>query len=282
MCALAARDFERIAALMHREAGIELTEGKMPLVHSRLSARLKSLRLATYGDYCDFIESAAGEAERLEMLSVLTTNVTRFYREAHHFDYLEKAMVPQMRAALDAGRSVRVWSAGCSTGEEPYSLALTFLAAIPALGKADFRILATDIDPAVLDTAAQGIYPSRSLKSVPEEQKQRYFSAARAAPDMWEVGQEIKDLVSFRHLNLISDWPFKRKFDVIMCRNVVIYFSLAAKSHVWPRLLDQLRPGGLLITGHSERLPPEAAEYAELVHKTTYRRLSVGTFAEKR
>lgn len=269
---LSTAEFHRIAALLQREAGIELTEGKLPLVHSRLSARLRALALPSYGAYCDFIESDAGVAERLEMLSVLTTNVTRFFREPHHFDYLRKDMIPEMLKTLRSGGCVRVWSAGCATGEEPYSLALTFLQEIPDITRYDFRILASDIDPAVLRTAATGVYSARSLTQVPNEQKSQFFLPCDDSQDHWEVGSEIRALVTFRRLNLIGSWPFTRKFDVIMCRNVVIYFSTDTKAEVWSRFAQNLRPGGWLITGHSERLSGEAADLTEPLFTTTYRR----------
>lgn len=269
---LSAADFRRIATVLQHEAGIELTDGKLPLVHSRLSGRLRSLGLRSYRDYCDFVESAEGQAERLEMLSVLTTNVTRFFREPHHFDYLRRDLIPQLAPILNRGGAVRAWSAGCASGEEPYSLALTFLQEIPDLAQKDFKILATDIDPAILRQAAAGRYSAMSLSQVPQDQKDRYFRPCDQTADNWEVGPQIRGLVTFRRLNLIAAWPFRRPFDLIMCRNVVIYFGAEAKAAVWSRLVGQLRPGGWLQTGHSERLSPEAASLTEPLYTTTYRR----------
>lgn len=269
---LTLEEFHRIAAVLLREAGIELTEGKLPLVHSRLNGRLRSLGLHSYRAYCDYLESKDGEAELLEMLSVLTTNVTRFFREPHHFEYLRKERIPELLHRLKSGDSVRVWSAGCSSGEEPYTLALTFLQEAPEIAQYDFRILASDIDPAILRVAAAGIYPDRSLAQVPQEQRARYFRPSSQHSDSWEVGPEMRALITFRRLNLIGEWPFSRPFDVIMCRNVVIYFGSDTKAQVWSRLVDNLRPGGWLITGHSERLPEAAAAATELIHTTTYRR----------
>ncbi len=269
---LSAAEFHRIAAVLQKEAGIELTDGKLPLVHSRLSARLRSLGLKNYRSYCDFVESSDGHQERLEMLSVLTTNVTRFFREPHHFDYLRQDMIPELLDIMRKGGSVRVWSAGCASGEEPYTLALTFLQECPDIAKRDFRILASDIDPAILRMAAAGVYSSRSIAQVPEEQKEKYFHASPDQPDSWEVGPEVRALVTFRRLNLIGEWPFQRTFDLIMCRNVVIYFGTETKSMVWSRFVRQLRPGGWLITGHSERLSEEATKLTEPLYTTTYRR----------
>ncbi len=269
---LSPAEFKRIATLLQSEAGIELTPAKLPLAHSRLSARLRALGLKSYGDYCDFIESQDGKDERLEMLSVLTTNVTRFYREPHHFENLTKVMIPELMTTLKKGGSARIWSAGCSTGEEPYTLALTFLSAAPDIARYDFKILASDIDPTVLKTAETGIYAAHSLAQVPEAQRRRYFSQADAKRDTWAVGAELKKLIEFQRLNLIGNWSFPHQFDVIMCRNVVIYFAPETKALVWNRFLQQLRPGGWLITGHSERLSSEAATLTETIHTTTYRR----------
>lgn len=269
---LSPEEFRRIAALLQREAGIELTEGKLPLVHSRLSGRLRSLGLGSYAAYCDFIEGADGEAERLEMLSVLTTNVTRFYREPHHFDYLRQHMIPDLAQVLRRGGAVRVWSAGCASGEEPYTLGLTFLQEMPDIARYDFRILASDIDPAILRLAAAGTYSLRSLGQVPKGQLEQYFHRNEAASDSWDVGPELRGLITFRRLNLIGTWPFTRQFDVIMCRNVVIYFAAQTKADIWSRMVAALRPGGWLLTGHSERLSEQAAAQTEPLYTTTYRR----------
>lgn len=270
--ALSTAEFRRIADLLLQEAGIELSEGKLQLVQSRLGVRLRSLGLGSYGQYCAFIEGPDGQAERLEMLSVLTTNVTRFFREPHHFDFLRQGMIPDLLAHLRTGGSVRIWSAGCASGEEPYSLALTFLGAAPDIARYDFKILASDIDPAILRTAAAGVFSGRALAQVPQEQRDTYFTRMTDRPDHWHVAPELRSLIAFRRLNLIADWPFTHRFDVIMCRNVVIYFGTETKARVWSRLLDQLRPGGWLITGHSERLPDQISHDAELLHTTTYRR----------
>jgi len=269
---LSPAEFERIAAVLQAEAGIELTEGKLPLVHSRLSGRLRSLGLQSYRAYCDYVESAEGQGERLEMLSVLTTNVTRFFREPHHFDYLRKDLIPDLTRVLRRGGKVRAWSAGCASGEEPYSLALTFLENVPDISRLDFRILATDIDPAILRQASAGLYSGLALSQVPAEQKAAYFRPCPSGADAWEVGPEIRGLVTFRRLNLIGSWPFNRPFDLIMCRNVVIYFGADTKATVWSRLVGTVRPGGWLITGHSERLSDEAAADMEPLYTTTYRR----------
>ena len=255
---------------MDTDTGIELPDHKLPLVQSRVIRRLKALGLSDFRSYCDLVESPEGTAERLEMLSVLTTNVTEFFREPHHFDYLCKHRIPVLCDHLRSGSTVRVWSAGCSTGEEAYSLMLAFLGEIPDIADYDFKILATDIDPVVLKTAVRGLYSDSGIARVPERLRKLYFEPSGDQIEHNQIFQSAKDIVVFRRLNLIDDWPLTRKFDVIMCRNVVIYFGDATKVKVWKRLAQHLQPDGLLFTGHSERLNGPAAELLQLVATTTY------------
>lgn len=268
---LSTRDFRRVARVLEREAGIELVDSKRAMVHSRLLRRLKALRLSDFGDYCDYLEGEGATEERARMVSVLTTNVTSFFREAHHFEFLREHRIPEIRQRLEAGGSVRVWSTGCSSGEEPYSLAMTFLDCIPEIARYDFRILATDIDDEILNLAVSGRYAEAALSTVPDAMKAAYFPPPEGDGDVREISPAVRRLVSFRILNLIEPWPLTRSFDVIMCRNVVIYFSDAAKAEVWRRLLHQLKPDGWLITGHSERLPASNDADAEFLFTTTFR-----------
>lgn len=268
---LSRQNFDRIAKVMRRTAGIELPLAKLPLVQSRLLRRLRALRLPDYTTYCDVIESDEADAERDKMLSALTTNVTGFFRELHHFVALKQHRLPELADRLRAGARVRVWSAGCSSGEEPYSLALMFLEAIPDIGRRDFKILATDIDQAVLSIATEGAYPEASLKNVSEAQRAAYFQPVEFDPGRFRVTDALRELVVFRRLNLIESWPLTRAFDVIMCRNVVIYFDNDTKAEIWSRIVQKLQPDGWLLTGHSERLNGPAAAKMELVTTTTYR-----------
>lgn len=267
---LSRQDFLRIAEVMQDETGIDLPESKLPLVQARLLKRLRLLQLNTYAEYCSVIEDAGNASERLKMVSALTTNVTSFFREMHHFDYLRKSCMDVLSSRLKAGNSVRVWSAGCSTGEEPYSLALSFLEAIPDIAKYDFRLLASDIDPNVLNTAAEGVYPGTALSGVSEALRKAYFEDVLGSNGLYRVKKPVKDLISFRRLNLMSEWPMKRPFDIIMCRNVVIYFGEKTKGEIWGRLVSQLKSDGTLFTGHSERLSGSAINKMKLVGTTTY------------
>jgi len=269
--ALSSADFRRIAASIQREAGIELPDSKRNLAQSRILKRLRHLGMTNFGDYCDFIEQPDNAAERMEMLSVLTTNVTGFFREKHHFSYLDDHCIPALLRRLRGGGSVRVWSAGCSTGEEPYSIALTFLRAMPDIQRYDFKIIATDIDPSVLNYALAGEYADDRLSAVPADLRSAHFAAIRDEPGQFQISPTLRKIVTIRQLNLISPWPFSRKFDVIFCRNVVIYFDAATKTQVWQKLIAQLAPDGVLMTGHSERLSGDSVRDLDNVATTTYR-----------
>jgi len=267
---LNAKDFCRIAGVMQQETGIDLPESKLPLVQARLLRRLRLLGLNTYAEYCAVIEDSRNASERLEMVSALTTNVTSFFREMHHFDYLRESCMGTLASRLKAGGAVRVWSAGCSTGEEPYSLALSFLDAIPDIARYDFKLLASDIDPTVLSTATEGVYAETALTNVSEVSRKAHFENVEGSKGLCRVRKPVKDLVSFRRLNLIAEWPMKRPFDIIMCRNVVIYFGEQTKAEIWGRLVSHLQPDGTLFTGHSERLSGSATNKMKLVGTTTY------------
>ena len=218
-------DFRRIAHILHSHAGIALHEGKAALVYSRLAKRLRALGLRSFRDYCSLIDGIEGVDERQAMTAALTTNVTRFYREPHHFDHLRDVVMPVLAERARRGERVRLWSAACSNGQEPYSMAMTVLSVLPNAADLDVRILATDIDPNMVAEGAAGLYVEEALDAAPPLLRHRYFEKAGMGPlgrPMLSAGPELRDLVSFRELNLIGDWPMRGKFDVIFCRNVVI------------------------------------------------------------
>lgn len=264
--------FRRLARLVHRESGIRLTEAKRSLIVSRLSRRLRALGLSDFAEYCALVEAEAGAEERGRMISALTTNVTRFFREEHHFRQLRDEILPPLIAHARAGGRVRLWSAGCSTGEEPYSLAITLVERFPDAAAHDVRILASDIDPCVIETARRGRYPASSAAALPAELRRRYLMPCKDAPDQVELEGTLRALISFRELNLLSRWPFRGRFDVIMCRNVVIYFDAPTQEMLWPRFAEALAPGGHLFIGHSERLTSSAASLFRNTGVTAYRR----------
>jgi chemotaxis protein methyltransferase CheR len=244
-------DFARITKLLYQDSGIHLPGSKVTLVYSRLAKRLRVLGLKTFRQYCDLVTSEAGAQERRSMLTALTTNVTRFFREPHHFDhFLERCLTPVLDHARSGGR-LRFWSAGCSSGEEPYSLALTLLSALPEAADLDVRILATDIDPAILTRARQAVYGEDAIAAIPQALRGRWLE--KAGDSSWRMGEALRRLVVFNELNLMSSWPMKGRFQAIFCRNVAIYFDDPTQHKLWERFADALTEGGRLYIGHSER-----------------------------
>jgi chemotaxis protein methyltransferase CheR len=263
-------DFALIARRAQAEFGLHLTAAKKDLVYSRLSKRLRHLNLGDFRSYCRLLEAPGGEAERIEMLSALTTNVTHFFREEHHFKTLREQVLPPLIAAARAGRRVRLWSAGCSAGQEPYSLAFTVLDAFPEAARHDLRILATDVDPAILARAREGVYDLDEAKSLPEAlraQHVRDLGRGRFA-----LGDKARQLITYAELNLMHDWPMRGPFDVIFCRNVAIYFDKETQSRLWQRFAQILAPEGVLFIGHSERVSGPAAGQLAVTGVTTYRK----------
>lgn len=243
--------FRRIAELLYATSGIHIVEAKATLVYSRLAKRLRALKLSGFGPYCELLADDGETAERSAFLSALTTNVTRFYREPHHFEHLAANVLPKLAETARAGGRVRLWSAGCSNGHEPYSIAMTVLEAIPDAAALDVRILASDIDPVVVSTAAAGIYSAADVEPTPQAARRRFIESQ---PDgMVRMRDEVRQLISFRVLNLMQDWPMRGRFDVIFCRNVAIYFDDATQARLWSRFADRLTPEGRLYIGHSER-----------------------------
>lgn len=267
--AFTAEDFRHIAQTLHSHAGIALNEGKAALVYSRLAKRLRALGLRSFRDYCALIDGVEGVDERQAMMAALTTNVTRFYREPHHFTDLRDRVLPPLVERARAGGRVRLWSAACSNGQEPYSIALTLLSVLPEAADLDVRILATDIDPNMVAQGREGLYAEEALEPAPETLWRRYFERADAG--RWRAGAALRRLVAFRELNLIGDWPMKGRFDAIFCRNVVIYFDDATQERVWSRFTPCMTPGATLYIGHSERVTGPAAAQLRADGLTTYR-----------
>ncbi|MBA4805694.1 MAG: protein-glutamate O-methyltransferase [Brevundimonas sp.] len=265
-------DFRHIAQVLHSHAGIALGEGKAALVYSRLARRLRALGLRSFREYCALIDGVDGVDERQAMTAALTTNVTRFYREPHHFEDLLRTVMPRLAQTARAGGRVRLWSAACSNGQEPYSMALTVLGALPEAAELDVRILATDIDPNMVAEGAAGAYTEEILSVAPETVWRRHFDRVPGGRgDLWRAGPTLRRLVAFRELNLIGDWPMKGRFDVIFCRNVAIYFDDATQERMWSRFVPLMNPGATLYIGHSERVSGPAAARLRPDGLTTYR-----------
>jgi chemotaxis protein methyltransferase CheR len=267
---LSSAQFARISDIAKREAGLALSVAKNAMISARIARRLRETGRPDFAAYVDFLESGAGADELRMFISALTTNVTHFFREDHHFKFLEAEVLPRLTAEARAGRKVRLWSAGCATGQEPYSLAITILRLFPDAATHDLRILATDIDEVAIARAMRGRYTAVQLEGVPPPDRRRYF--AEVGNGDMDVGEEARRLVTFRPLNLVGAWPFQTPFDVIFCRNVVIYFDSETQAALWPRFHRALGPDGLLFIGHSERLDSATSHRFTSVGVTSYRK----------
>jgi chemotaxis protein methyltransferase CheR len=271
---LTRRDLNEIASMIYSDAGIALNDSKASLVYSRLSKHIRNLGLSGFRAYCQLVSSPEGAAERREMLSHLTTNFTRFFRENHHFEHLRDEVLPGLIQRAKSGGRVRIWSAASSDGQEPYSIGLTVFQAFPNVLDYDFKILATDIDPKILAIARQGAYDEQALETVSPAMRKQWFKEVEiAGRRKWQVDDRLKRLITYNELNLMAQWPFKGKFDVIFCRNVVIYFDEPTQVRIWNRFCELLPVGGHLYIGHSERVSGEAKNDFDNIGITTYRYL---------
>ncbi|PWE57780.1 chemotaxis protein [Metarhizobium album] len=269
---LTRRDLSEIAAMIYADAGIYLNDSKASLVYSRLSKHIRTLGLSGFREYCQLVSSPAGAGPRREMLSHLTTNFTRFFRENHHFEHLKNDVLPELLTRAKSGGRVRIWSAACSDGQEPYSIALTLLSVMPNAADYDIRILATDIDPKILALARAGVYDETALETVsPAMRKQWFREVDVSGRRKFQIDDRVKKLITFNELNLMAQWPFKGPFDVIFCRNVVIYFDEPTQMKIWSRFATNLPDGGYLYIGHSERVSGDAKNLFDNIGITTYR-----------
>ncbi len=258
------RDFDRVRRMIHERAGIDLNESKRTMVYSRLAKRLRERDLPSFADYLDLVESDRGQ-EWQNFVNALTTNLTAFFREPHHFEMLAE----RLREA-PPGKQLKIWSAASSTGEEPYSIAITVRSARNA--GAGVRILATDIDTQVLETGRRGVYRDEDIDKMDPKILHRWFQqGAGSNAGMVRVRDELREMVSFRALNLLSPvWPMRERFDVIFCRNVMIYFDKATQHAVLQRMAARMEPDGVLYIGHSENLM-WARDLFEACGRTAYR-----------
>ncbi|WP_457674586.1 CheR family methyltransferase [Thiolapillus sp.] len=265
------RDFDRLRELVYRHTGIRMAENRRDLIYGRLSRRLRALGLQSFGAYCRLIED--GQGDELEAFTnAVTTNLTAFYREAHHFDYLAKQLVPELLRKNRESRRIRIWSAGCSTGEEPYTLAITLLESIPDIHNWDLRILATDLDSDVLARASAGIYEQKNVQQVLGSRLQRWFyKGSGANQGKVKVRPELQELIAFRKLNLMQAWPMKGPFDLIFCRNVLIYFDKPTQKKLFDRFAGILVEQGHLFIGHSES-PMDLTDRFVLIGQSIYQR----------
>lgn len=259
-------DFDHVQKLIYQRAGISLHDGKHAMVYSRLSRRLRETGHNSFREYLRWLEATDG-SEWQEFVNALTTNLTSFFREGHHFQVLAE----YLRSIQSAG-ACRMWCSAASTGEEPYSIAMT---AIEALGSnGNFSLLASDIDSKVLQTASLGIYKSDALKGLDQARLQRFFMRGKAGnAGMAKVKQDLRAKIDFLIVNLIrNDWPFRDPFDVVFCRNVMIYFDASTQRQVLERIHKVMKPGALLFVGHAENFSDSRDLFA-LKGKTVYERV---------
>lgn len=245
------RDFRFVSRMIGERAGIVLNESKRELVYGRLVRRLRLLGLKRFEDYCDLLQSDDGE-EVEHFINALTTNLTSFFREGHHFAFLHNDLLPRFRKS-SAHQGMRVWSAGCSTGEEPYSIAMTLAENLPQATA--WKILASDLDSNVVRTAAAGVYAVDRVQGIESARMKKWFLRGSGSREgLVKVRPVLRERIAFRQLNLLEPWPMTKPFDVIFCRNVVIYFDKDTQRKLFDRFADQLVPGGHLFVGHSESL----------------------------
>jgi chemotaxis protein methyltransferase CheR len=261
--------FNQLRKLVTRHAGIQLNDSKRQLVYSRLMRRIRALGLSGFDEYCELVaREDSGEIE--DFVNAITTNLTSFFRENHHFEFLAHSALPAWQRANARSRRLRLWSAGCSTGEEPYSIAMTVLDALGANHGWDVKVLATDIDSSVLAQAASAVYAANRQQGIGEARLRRWFTTSGCAQGEARAKDELRDIIRFAPLNLLGEWPFAGPFDGIFCRNVVIYFDKPTQGRLFNRYADKLAPHGNLFIGHSESMFGTCTRF-DLIGRTIYR-----------
>lgn len=257
MSMLSTSHFNRISAIAYDKWGLHLSEKKVQLVSTRLGKFIRKSSFKDVGAYIDHIEQNASPADLLELFDMLSTNVTSFFRERQHFDYLEREFyTPLARGNMTTpGKRIRLWSAACSTGPEPYSMAIQALDLLPDIDRWDFKILATDLATSAVQKAKEGVYPREMVENLPKETLGRHFEPVTVSGvPSYRVSDRVRSLVSVGQMNLMEDWPMKGPFDVIFCRNVMIYFDQPTKAKLVGRMADLLRPGGIFAVGSAESI----------------------------
>ncbi|ODP95689.1 chemotaxis protein CheR [Salinivibrio sp. SS3] len=262
------RHFKYVQVFMANETGIFLADKKKNMVYGRLVRCLRRTGMATFDDYFALVEQS--KDERVAFVNALTTNKTQFFRERHHFEFLARELIPYWQAAKQ--KRIRIWSAGCSTGEEPYTIAAVLAGHGLLERQWDVQILATDLDTHVLNTARKGFYSLDAVHSIPEIYLQNGFLKGKGVKqDLFKAKRQLRDAIRFEPLNLKGEWPHKQAMDAIFCRNVMIYFDRATQQRLLERFWNQLVPAGVLFIGHSEGLGKMAEQFDNLGH-TIYRK----------
>jgi chemotaxis protein methyltransferase CheR len=266
------RLFQQFSRIVYELCGINLHEGKKALLQARLNKRLRATGIPSYEEYFKVLTSGNNPDEFVHFLDSISTNLTYFFRESQHFDFMDNVALPEMIAKKRKERvsRIRMWSAGCSTGEEPYSLAMSVLAHLPDIARWDLKILATDISTRVLEVASRGTYSEEKVEKVPPALRKANFqkiAGQNGRPD-FQIAPHIKRIVTFYRLNLKDPYPFKGLFDFIFCRNVMIYFDKKTQEELVNKMAAFLSPGGYFCVGHSESL-------TGLTHKLSYVRPAI-------
>lgn len=265
------RQFDFFRDLAKAQAGITLPDYKRNMVYRRVSKRLVALDLRDFGSYEALLSAPGGEAEIEFFVNALTTNKTEFFRENHHFEHLVSVVLPSVVKRQETSRKLRLWSAGCSSGQEPYSIAMTLAEAMPDLSRWDAKILATDIDTGILEQGRKGSYPAAEIHEIPPLLRQKYIEAQ--ADDGGRMRYALRSLITFNQLNLHGAWPMTGKFDVIFCRNVIIYFDKPSQCRLFDRFANLLNDGGYLYIGHSESLY-KVTERFRSIGQSIYQRIA--------
>lgn len=265
-------DFQFISKLVYEKTGIVLAEHKRDMVYSRLSRRLRQLNLRTFSQYCDYLQSHDDGDELLHLINAITTNLTSFFREGHHFDHLERdVLIPLLASGT---KRIRIWSAGCSQGCEPYSIAMVLANLLERHSGVDAKILATDIDTNMLARGRAGEYRGEDFKNIPQRFHKYVQTKRREGEDGVLMAPVLQKLITFNQLNLLDgQWPMRNQFDVIFCRNVVIYFDKPTQKILFDRYAKQTKSDGYLYIGHSESLFNVCDRY-KLLGKTIYKKVS--------
>jgi len=259
------RQFKKIGDIIYSECGIVLKSGKEALVRARLTKRLQALKMEGFGQYLKYLQGDNGREELALLVDVMTTNKTSFFREMAHFDFLGETILPKL-----TGRRLRFWSAACSSGEEPFSLAMFLLDELPRLGSRDVKILATDISPTILGKARNATYEEGALLDLPSTFMRKYFvKVGNGKSHTYQVKADVRKMVRIARLNLLHPWPMKGSFNIIFCRNVMIYFDRLTQQKLVNRFWDILEPGGYLFVGHSEGMSGVKHKF-RYVRPTTY------------
>jgi chemotaxis protein methyltransferase CheR len=271
---LSKNDFNFLCQYVYDIAGIVLNASKKEMVYRRLTRIIRERKISSFTEYCNLLK-AEPEKEKDYFINAITTNLTSFFREQHHFDYMVQHELPKLiKNSLTNHKRLRIWSSASSTGEEPYSIAMTLLETMKdSLSQWDAKILATDIDSNVLAAGKSGVYDDRRIEDIPKKLKEKYFhKGVGNNQSKVKVDKELRKLITFKQLNLLHDWPMKGPFDIIFCRNVIIYFDKKTQQELFARYYEMLAPGGLLILGHSENLGQYQAHF-DNVGRTIFRKV---------